>query len=94
MMKPELWALLKKVPTADELLAYASSENSFPDPDEDGKFDYLETERGLVNPLPKNVTGRLAEHPEGADRGGYVPWLCIDEKPTIYYDDALGWINP
>jgi hypothetical protein len=40
--------------------------------------------------LPEGIEGYLESHPEGKDRGGYVPWLDSG-KARIYFFDGE-WI--
>jgi hypothetical protein len=38
-----------------------------------------------------SVEGFLDEHPEGADRGGYVPWLRFSGSDSVY---SVYWYEP
>jgi hypothetical protein len=39
------------------------------------------------------LTGYVGEHPEGSDRGGYVPTV-FRESESSYYDSATGeWLD-
>lgn len=41
-------------------------------------------------PLPEGVTGYVDAHPEGADRGGYVPFLETESGKLIFYYGPAG----
>jgi hypothetical protein len=60
---------------------------------EKGKIVHLvrepETPETEIVPLPEGVEGYLDEHPEGADRGGYLPTLKSGNA-EIQYDDQTG----
>jgi hypothetical protein len=47
---------------------------------------------GTREALPAGVVGWLEEHPEGEDRGGYVPTLFLTRGPThvagVYYHEG------
>lgn len=60
---------------------------------EKGKVVALENEDEERVPLPEGVEGYVDQHPEGADRGGYVPVLEISEtgKKVFYSDVACEW---
>lgn len=51
--------------------------------------DEQEKELGIQD----GFNGYLVAHPEGSDRGGYVP--CISEPNLVYYDENAGrwWAN-
>jgi hypothetical protein len=60
---------------------------------EKGKVVHLlrnpETENEEIVPLPEGVEGYLEEHPEGADRGGYLP-ILTSGVAQIEYDSQSG----
>ena len=59
-----------------------------------GRVTHL-TRDGKMAILPDGVIGYLDEHPEGADRGGHVPWLEDEESgERIVHDQSEGeWVE-
>lgn len=55
-----------------------------------GQVTHLLTDDETTVPLPEGVCGWLDEHPEGSDRGGYVPWLFLPDGTGIYYYEPDG----
>lgn len=55
-----------------------------------GEVKHLLTNDETVVPLPEGVYGYLDSHPEGSDRGGYVPWLFGSGGASVYYYEPEG----
>ena len=55
-----------------------------------GKVVRLRFKRKGKVSLPEGVKGYLDEHPDGSDRGGYVPWLYLSNGNGVYYDLTEG----
>lgn len=51
----------------------------------------LSREDGTKVLLPKDATAYLDEHPEGADRGGYVPYVELPNGSSVFFHEELGW---
>jgi hypothetical protein len=42
--------------------------------------------------LPEGVEGWVEEHPEGSDRGGWVPVLVTESGEKLFFDELeTGW---
>ena len=59
------------------------------------KSELLADRLNAEGELPCDDDLRLAEHPEGADRGGYLPTFTDDEGTVAYWDwcfyEGLGY---
>lgn len=67
-----------------QLLAYL--EDYYPGDMDKGRFtELIHAETGQVVPLPEGVIGYLDSHPEGPDRGGYVPWLELPSGASVFH---------
>ena len=75
----------------DELLNYL--EGTYPEVDKGKVTLYRDTPEGEVEvPLPEGAKGYVDAHPEGSDRGGYVPWLEVPgASPVFYYEPTGEW---
>jgi uracil phosphoribosyltransferase len=54
-----------------------------------------ETEQEEVVPLPDGAKAYVDSHPEGSDRGGYVPYVELASGVSVYYYEGDGeWHLP
>ena len=54
------------------------------------KLDEVEVEEQDW-PLPDGAKAFLDQHPEGSDRGGYVPWVEVGAARVYYYEPDGEW---
>ena len=47
---------------------------------DDNDLEFEESKTGVTH-------GYLDEHPEGADRGGYCPWVFRDEESAFWHEE-------
>jgi hypothetical protein len=57
-----------------------------------GRVVGLENDEG-EKPLPDGVVGYVDAHPEGSDRGGYVPFLETDGEQVYHYACKWRWLS-
>lgn len=75
--------------TKKELLAFAKGRCPVCCKGQVSHLTDSETEEPV--PLPEGVEGYLDDHPEGSDRGGYVPFLYSGLHRIYYYEPDGAW---
>jgi hypothetical protein len=76
----------------DELLNYL--EDTYPTTEKGRVTGLSRYHSGVLEevPLPAGAEGYVDAHPEGSDRGGYVPWLEVPgASPVFYYEPEGEW---
>jgi hypothetical protein len=76
--------------TTKELLAYV--QGTTPETDKGRVFLVRDSETAEEEtvPLPEGCEGFVDEHPEGSDRGGYVPWVKLPSGAGVFYYEPSG----